>query len=94
MAGLPARNRKQTTIRNRPRSDKLSKRGLPVIAISLVTFRPVAIDDDNNVGSLKTVRDAVAASLGVNDRDSRIRWEYGQVESRAGTGTLIKITLL
>lgn len=86
--------REQPAVRNSKKPDKLSKRGLPVVAVSIVVFRRVAIDDDNNVGACKALRDAIAVSLGVNDRDSRVRWEYGQVETRATTGTLVKITLL
>jgi hypothetical protein len=41
-------------------------------------------DDDNLRGALKAVRDEVAAMLGVDDRDSRVRWEYRQRRSDDG----------
>lgn len=37
------------------------------------------MDDDNLLGSLKAVRDAVAAWIGVDDRDkARVRYTYDQ----------------
>lgn len=37
------------------------------------------------------MRDAVAAWLGIDDGDPRVRWEYGQVETRGAQGVLVKI---
>jgi hypothetical protein len=48
--------------------------------VTLTRFAPSnGLDDDNLAGSLKGVRDAVAAWLGVDDRDrSRVRYVYDQ----------------
>lgn len=45
------------------------------------------LDDDNLAGSLKGVRDAVAAWLGVDDRDrKRVRYVYEQERGPWGVG--------
>jgi len=94
LARSPAQDRKPATTRDVLKPVKLNKRGTPIVAVSIVTFRKIVLDDDNNVGACKALRDAIADSLGINDKDSRVRWEYGQVETRARTGTLVRITLL
>lgn len=50
---------------------------LPCV-VTLTRIAPRELDDDNNASSLKHVRDGVADRLGVDDRDPRVRWEYGQ----------------
>lgn len=59
--------------------------GGPVLLAShwrlLVSFTRMAtrlLDDDNLVGGCKASRDAVAAWLGVDDRDPRVTWGYDQ----------------
>ena len=42
------------------------------------------LDDDNLRGALKGVRDEVAAWIGLDDRDARIRWVYGQITCERG----------
>lgn len=42
------------------------------------------LDDDNLRGALKAVRDGCADALGVDDRDPRVRWEYGQARCKRG----------
>ena len=39
------------------------------------------LDDDNLAGALKPLRDAIAASAGLDDGDPRIRWQCGQVRT-------------
>ena len=41
------------------------------------------LDDDNLRPALKSVRDGIADALGVDDRDPRVSWEYGQLRGRA-----------
>lgn len=76
-----------------PATDALEKRGSFSLVVSLVSFRRKLLDDDNLSGSCKHLRDAISASLGLDDGDRRIRWEYGQVESRGKTGVAVKIEL-
>lgn len=50
---------------------------LPCI-VTLTRIAPRQLDDDNNVGGFKSVRDAVADWLDVKDNDPRITWRYAQ----------------
>jgi hypothetical protein len=61
------------------------------VCVTLIRVGKSAMDDDNLASCFKGMRDAVAKSLGVDDRDKRIKWEYGQVQSRGRTGTIVKI---
>lgn len=62
---------------------------LPVV-VKLTRIGQKRLDDDNLRPALKAVRDCVAAWLGCDDADPRIRWEYSQ---RAGytPGCMIRI---
>ena len=48
------------------------------VVVTLTRCSPRPLDDDNNVGAFKGVRDQVAAQLGIDDRDKRVAWAYGQ----------------
>lgn len=50
-------------------------------------------DDDNLVASLKPLRDAIAASIGIDDGDKRIQWHYYQIIDRY-EGVAVKITAI
>ena len=65
--------------------------GAAGVVISLVRFGRRPLDSDNLAGSQKHLRDAIAASLGIDDGDSRIRWECGQIETRGQQGVMVKI---
>lgn len=58
------------------------KHGRPAIPCSVLLTRMApsdGLDDDNLVGSLKSVRDAIADWLGVNDKDRMtVRYLYSQ----------------
>jgi len=64
---------------------------LPVVAVTLVAFVRRLRDDDNLIGGLKVLRDAVAFSLGVDDADPRVLWQCRQIETRGRVGTLVRI---
>lgn len=52
----------------------------PAVPCTVLMTRvaPRPLDDDNLRGALKAVRDGIADWLGVDDRDPRVKWEYGQ----------------
>ena len=50
--------------------------------VTLTRIAPRDVDDDNLRGALKGCRDEVAAHIGVDDRDERITWRYGQRRGR------------
>jgi len=50
----------------------------PPLVVRFTRFGPRLLDDDNLRGALKYARDTVADLLGIDDGDSRIRFEYAQ----------------
>jgi hypothetical protein len=61
-------------------------RGAPTMPLVVVLARiaPRQLDDDNLARACKAARDQVAELLGVDDRDSRVRFAYEQY--RRGVG--------
>jgi hypothetical protein len=64
------------------------------VVVTIIAVRKRLADDDGVVSSYKSLRDCIAKELGVDDGDKRIRFEYGQVETRGQVGTLIKIEMI
>lgn len=65
---------------------------LPVV-VTLTRESSGVLDDDNAVGAMKAVRDAVAAWLRVDDRDTRVTWvvKQARIPRFARPGTLLEI---
>lgn len=63
----------------------------PEICIRLVAYVVRRMDDDNLAHAFKPLRDAIATDLGIDDGDPRLRWEYGQLETRGRTGCTVSI---
>lgn len=64
----------------------------PVLTIHLVVHRkPGKLFDghDNLRSALKPLVDAIAASLGIEDKDPRVVWEYSQAEHRGPDGVVV-----
>ncbi len=51
------------------------------------------LDDDNLAASYKGLRDSIALRLGIDDGDSRIKFEYAQVMTNGATGTHVIISM-
>lgn len=68
-----------------------SRQGRLAVVVTLLSCRVRELDSDNLQASFKGLRDAVAKSLGVDDADKRVRWQYGQIESRGEPGTIVMI---
>lgn len=77
-----------------PRAQRKKGKGIVACVVTLIAVRRRESDDDNNIASLKPLRDAIADTLGIDDGDGRLRWEYGQTESRGAEGVIVKIELL
>src|SRR5215475_8071437 len=72
--GKPARQ--ETLVRR----IKKSKGSVSCICeVSLIAFRRTEADDDGNISALKWLRDAIAATLGIDDGDKRVRWKYSSI---------------
>ncbi|PTL79081.1 hypothetical protein [Vitiosangium sp. GDMCC 1.1324] len=50
----------------------------PLLVVRLARVAPRKLDDDNLRGALKSVRDAIATWLRVDDASPLVRWEYLQ----------------
>lgn len=64
------------------------------VVVSIISLRRRTLDDDNWIGGCKHLRDAIAASLGVDDGDNRIRWQYLQIKSAGRPATIVIIERL
>jgi hypothetical protein len=52
------------------------------------------LDDDNLVGGLKVLRDSISRTLGIDDGDSRIKFEYEQQRTKGEEGVAVTIQFL
>lgn len=74
------------------RPKKLARgKGRVAVIVTLITCRTREVDDDNNVGSLKPLRDAVADYIGIDDGDARFRFRYGQVCGMGDEGVIVMV---
>jgi hypothetical protein len=75
---------------HKPRARRVAA-NKPVIRVSLICFRRRLLDDDNAITGQKAFRDAIAESLGIDDRF--IQWEYQQFHTQGQPGTAVKIDI-
>lgn len=64
------------------------------VVVSIIGLRRIPLDDDNFSGACKHVRDAIAASIGFDDGDKRLRWQYQQVQTSGEEGLIVRIEIL
>lgn len=65
------------------------------IRITLITLRKRLLDKHDAVAyACKPLTDAIAKSLGVDDNDKRLEWEYLQVKTTGTEGVMVKIEVL
>lgn len=65
------------------------------VRVTIISCRRRLLDAHDNLPyAHKSIVDAVAESLGMDDRDARIKWEYGQVVTSGDTGTIVKMEML
>lgn len=63
-----------------------------VYRVVLVAHRKRLVDSDNNVASLKNLRDCIAETLRIDDGDDeRLSWTYGQVKTDGKQGVCVTI---
>jgi len=80
--------------RESPPADAPQVRRKTRVVVSLIGLRKRALDDDNFVGACKHLRDAIAASLGLDDGDKRFTWQYGQQPTTGREGVLVHIEVI
>jgi len=93
LGALPATQPQPDRRRELAPTDAPQKSRPRSVVVSLVGCRRRALDDDNFVGACKHIRDAIAASLGLDDADPCLRWEYGQHETRGAEGVVVTIQI-
>jgi hypothetical protein len=64
------------------------------VVVSLIGLRRIPLDDDNFCGACKYLRDAIAESIGLDDGDSRLRWQYQQCQTSGAEGLIVKIEIV
>lgn len=79
---------------SRPSRSKKGKSSLVRFVVTFISFRTRKIDDDNLCGGMKALRDSVAGSLGIDDGDERVLWQYCQVVTHGEPGTQVIIETL
>jgi len=62
----------------------------PMLYVRLTRVSPRALDDDNLRGALKSVRDAIASWLRVDDRSPLVGWLY---EQQKGSEPLVRVEI-
>lgn len=56
----------------------------PLLIVRLVRIAPRQLDTDNCAAALKSIRDAVASWLRIDDASPLVRWEYWQEKGEPG----------
>lgn len=68
-------------------------KGRVVLVVQIIALRHRYADDDNiGPAGAKSLRDAIARSIGVDDGDPRIKWEYGVMQTIGPEQTIVKIS--
>jgi len=70
------------------------RKGRLAVVVTFIAYVHRELDTDNLAAACKPLRDAVSATLGIDDGDKRIRYQYGQVETRGRKGVVVKIESL
>lgn len=63
------------------------------LVVSIIGFRRIPLDDDNFISACKHTRDAIAASLTLDDGDKRLRWQYQQIQTAGTEGLMVRIEI-
>jgi len=65
-----------------------------MVEVHVIALRRGTVDDDSLPTCSKSLRDAIAFTLGVDDGDKRIRWVYSQGLTTGKPETIVRIELL
>ena len=71
--------------------ERRQRTGRVVVCVTLIALRRRLLDEDSAIFALKPLRDAIAASLGIDDADARIAWQYGQQITKGEQGVIVRI---
>jgi len=94
VARLSTPKRERDDVGATTKGDAHEDRGTRGVVISFVCFRSRPCDDDNLQFGCKWLRDAIANSLGIDDGDKRLRWQYQQLKTDGPEGVSVTIQTL
>jgi hypothetical protein len=94
VARLPAAKRQCDDVGDATKGDANEGGSPRRVVISFVCFRTRTCDDDNLQFGCKWLRDAIATSLGIDDGDKRLRWQYQQLKTDGPEGVTVTIQIL
>lgn len=63
------------------------------VHIFIISIRRRILDEDNYIAGCKPLRDSIANSLGCDDADMRLRWQYHQLKTDGPEGTIVAISI-
>lgn len=67
------------------------RKGGVVVCVTIIACGPRLLDDDNLATGAKPLRDSIAAGLGIDDGDRRIRWQYRSIETTGEAGVIVTV---
>lgn len=70
------------------------RKGRLAVVVTFIAHVHRELDTDNLAAACKPLRDSVSTTLGIDDGDKRIRYQYGQVETRGHKGVVVRIELI
>jgi hypothetical protein len=73
------------------RQDQAQAGGKGRVVFSLIALRRRPLDADNNAASFKHFQDAIAESLGFDDGDERVTWQYQQMHTFGKEGVIVHV---
>lgn len=93
LGGLRAPESKHHTVSPLVNRNEGTTKGPSIVAIRVgfIVLRKRLLDSDNHVASLKSLRDEIAVTLGIDDADSRITWHYDQLKTTGRQGVVVTI---
>ena len=95
VGAISDRERKQTTLSPLVPHAKAEpgRKGSVGYVVTLTSYRRgKLLDDDNLIAGAKSLRDAISTSIGCDDADPRLKWEYRQQQTDGAEGTLVTIS--
>jgi len=91
--GLEGSDRGKATTGGNPTRHKRSRSAKPVVCVQLISVRKRLADEHDNLRiGFKSLIDAIAAWLGLDDADGRVLWEIRQIQGRK-EGTIVVVSL-
>ena len=90
---LEGRDKGKATTGGNPKRHKRRRSAKPVVCVQLISVRKRLADEHDNLRiGFKSLIDAIAGWLGLDDADGRIRWDIRQVQG-ANEGTIVVVSL-